>query len=1449
MVLLKKKHSSESTHSRKSSTNSVSGNLKLNIYTANNVAANTVAAVEESGKSNQHYSNNSPMSPAPNVNQTITRNGSRLSSAPISGSSANKRFSLSLRSFSSNNSLSHNNSKEDLNTKNSTKANGKNDIPSVSSPSTIKDSKLIFDWDVTDPKAWSWQRVIIWLQMNEFSSKWISFFRRSQISGNDFLKLMAYENFVKIEKYLPSAQNSTYNRFQHLLKRTMEHNVIYQQHSHSRSASSLESSFSRKSSHSKHLRTNSDQVSIGSNLKNISTDKLAELSEGEENVSKITDSSSLTIKASDDNSSPINRSKAMSVPILSEQATVPKLNIPVPPTERKSKKSTVHKNDTFNALYRRSFISIKGQNVDNPVVDLHAETANGTSSNKESITTSSSKRNSPVLSPGNSSYTFFKKYHKNVEITNSPVSTKSSSTLKVKEPEIDAKYLPKIKLGLCGDVPAVKQTYVFCTKDQQSFIPINVSNVKDASTFKAALASHNNINHKNYSIFLIDHEFVIAETALIDDIITELINDKFRNDYNLFFIKNHLKIQLNRNRSNSSMISQPRKMSLKSNVSKISVSSSDLDEIDYGGKYNKIPTNILESNGYQEHLQASKPRTRRATINTKLSSNNNNSDNKSSSFKVIRPDTTHKIDFNEKRETPFVKLNPTREAPPPPPSSSRSIVPIPLPVPVSIKSGPKLPPRPPPPSNLDLDIPNLPPRPNFNRKPSTVSLSHRTSTTSLSKVDHGHTRLSRSNSSIQSSVIISPPRLLKRASSKRIVSSALAGGDTFGENKISFDDAPPFSDTSDSSDISDDIADSHFLTKNISPTQSLEMFDRTLEGDKDLYLFKDIESDIDNDDDDGSDDSGIAWIKNSDLNNRSSDGQKKNLLGNEISSDDHQIEESEHTTSDSDHGIVWTTQKPHKIPNNNQKKVKNLLGNEFNDDFIVNENRFQEDDKNGFSFDSDSILGSLVNEIEENSDDVLAYSLSRKMTLRPSADLVYKNLEVYFPGTDLDKPIFEGSTPPASPNTVNNSHFSKSNNSNSNSINSNSINNNSINSNRNRSIIEVSTIKHSSEKDDYTFSSKNSTPNSSTNSAHKHQPPKRTKTLRILANEALAVRKKKKEKKVVTDSSTLRRSDTTKLWGTKVIEITDKEKIVAINTNKNSKGQYKEFAWIKGEVIGKGSFGCVYLGMNLTTGEMIAVKQVESSTDSQIEALRSEMETLKDLDHLNIVQYLGFEAKNNVYSLFLEYVAGGSVGALIRIFGRFDDVLIRFLNHQVLEGLSYLHNLGILHRDMKADNLLLDLDGVCKISDFGISKKSNDIYSNAEMTMTGTIFWMAPEMVDTKQGYSAKVDIWSLGCIVLEMFAGKRPWSNLEVVAAMFKIGKYKSAPPIPKDTLPLVSEEGINFLELCFQIDPEQRPTADFLLQNKIFEVDSSFKFSETDLAKFTNQNHKTMSLPIKVK
>ncbi|KAF1994000.1 Pkinase-domain-containing protein [Amniculicola lignicola CBS 123094] len=285
------------------------------------------------------------------------------------------------------------------------------------------------------------------------------------------------------------------------------------------------------------------------------------------------------------------------------------------------------------------------------------------------------------------------------------------------------------------------------------------------------------------------------------------------------------------------------------------------------------------------------------------------------------------------------------------------------------------------------------------------------------------------------------------------------------------------------------------------------------------------------------------------------------------------------------------------------------------------------------------------------------------------------------------------------------------------------------------------------------------------------------------------------------------------------------------------------FKWMKGQLIGKGTFGRVYLGMNITTGELIAVKQVEVNTKAAgqdkdkmkelVKSLDSEIETMQFLDHPNIVQYLGCERKDYSISIFLEYISGGSVGSCLRKHGKFEESVVSSLTRQTLGGLAYLHREGILHRDLKADNILLDLDGTCKISDFGISKKSDNIYGNdITNSMQGSVFWMAPEVIRSQgQGYSAKVDIWSLGCVVLEMFAGRRPWSKEEAIGAIYKLGSLNQAPPIPEDVSRVIGVEGLSFMYDCFTIDPAERPTAETLLRSPFCFSNPHYNFLDTEL------------------
>lgn len=266
--------------------------------------------------------------------------------------------------------------------------------------------------------------------------------------------------------------------------------------------------------------------------------------------------------------------------------------------------------------------------------------------------------------------------------------------------------------------------------------------------------------------------------------------------------------------------------------------------------------------------------------------------------------------------------------------------------------------------------------------------------------------------------------------------------------------------------------------------------------------------------------------------------------------------------------------------------------------------------------------------------------------------------------------------------------------------------------------------------------------------------------------------------------------------------------------------------WMKGALIGQGSFGSVYLALHAVTGELLAVKQVEtpspganSQSDtrkkSMIEALKREISLLRDLRHANIVQYLGCSSSSEHLNIFLEYVPGGSVQTMLNSYGALPEPLVRSFVRQILNGLSYLHNQDIIHRDIKGANILVDNKGTIKISDFGISKKleASNILNGANNnkhrpSLQGSVFWMAPEVVK-QTSYTRKADIWSLGCLVVEMMTGTHPFPDCSQLQAIFKIGGGKAAPTIPESASP----EATTFLSQTFEIDHNLRPSADELM------------------------------------
>ncbi|XP_032389579.1 serine/threonine-protein kinase 10 [Etheostoma spectabile] len=243
--------------------------------------------------------------------------------------------------------------------------------------------------------------------------------------------------------------------------------------------------------------------------------------------------------------------------------------------------------------------------------------------------------------------------------------------------------------------------------------------------------------------------------------------------------------------------------------------------------------------------------------------------------------------------------------------------------------------------------------------------------------------------------------------------------------------------------------------------------------------------------------------------------------------------------------------------------------------------------------------------------------------------------------------------------------------------------------------------------------------------------------------------------------------------------------------------------------LGDGAFGKVYKARNKETGILAAAKVIETKCEEELEDYIVEIDILAKCDHRYIVKLLDAFYHDNKLWIMIEFCPGGAVDATMLELDRgLTEPQIKVVCRQMLEALSYLHSMKIIHRDLKAGNVLLTLDGDIKLADFGVSAKNTKTLQRRD-SFIGTPYWMAPEVVmcETMKDapYDYKADVWSLGITLIELAQIEPPHHELNPMRVLLKIAK--SEPPTLEQPHKW-SQEFNDFLKKALDKNPETRPT-----------------------------------------
>ncbi|XP_033757536.1 STE20-like serine/threonine-protein kinase isoform X2 [Pecten maximus] len=269
--------------------------------------------------------------------------------------------------------------------------------------------------------------------------------------------------------------------------------------------------------------------------------------------------------------------------------------------------------------------------------------------------------------------------------------------------------------------------------------------------------------------------------------------------------------------------------------------------------------------------------------------------------------------------------------------------------------------------------------------------------------------------------------------------------------------------------------------------------------------------------------------------------------------------------------------------------------------------------------------------------------------------------------------------------------------------------------------------------------------------------------------------------------------------------------------NKNIKRDIdpSQFWDVIGE-LGDGAFGKVYKALHKETGQYAALKQVEIKSEEDLEDFAVEIDILSECRHQNVVSlYEAFYWDSTLW-MYIEFCGGGALDSImVDLEKPLTESMIRYVCHEICVALHFLHKNHVIHRDIKAGNVLLTLEGEVKLADFGVSAKNTRTAQRRD-SFIGTPYWMAPEVIMCEtlkdSPYNTKADIWSLGVTLIEFAQMEPPNHDMHPMRVLIKI--QKSDPPsLAKPSR--WSKDFKDFVNMCLVKNPDLRPTAEELLMH----------------------------------